>query len=132
MSEQWRNIEYMFNLIGDDRAEVAGLVERMVLSVRAENRAAALRISRNWAMSLLYYARAMRLRLPKVGALLRAGDLSYAMFRIPAADLATSLNQMTERTMMATLADEQPAVPHDLLVDTLAHIWVSAIYDSAT
>ncbi|HET9875332.1 MAG TPA: DUF222 domain-containing protein [Mycobacterium sp.] len=43
--------------------------------------AAALRVSRNWAESYLYYARAMRLRLPKVGVLLCGGDISYAAFR---------------------------------------------------
>jgi TetR/AcrR family transcriptional regulator, ethionamide resistance regulator len=47
---------------------------------------------------------------------------------LPAADLATSLNQMNERTMMATLSAEQPAVIEDRVVDTLAHIWVSSIY----
>ena len=47
---------------------------------------------------------------------------------IPAADLATSLNQMNERTMMATLSAEQPAVIEDRVVDTLAHIWVTSIY----
>lgn len=50
---------------------------------------------------------------------------------IPAADLATSLNQMNERTMMATLSAEQPAVGEDQVVDTLAHIWVSSIYGEA-
>src|ERR1700690_1659341 len=49
---------------------------------------------------------------------------------IPAADLATSLNQMNERTMMAPLTPEQPAVTEDRVVDTLAHIWVSSIYGS--
>jgi TetR/AcrR family transcriptional regulator, ethionamide resistance regulator len=47
---------------------------------------------------------------------------------IPAVDLATSLNQMNERTMMAAFSAEQPAVDHDRVVDTLAHIWVSSIY----
>lgn len=47
---------------------------------------------------------------------------------IPAADLATSLNQMNERMMMATLSGERPAVDHDRVVDTLTHIWVSSIY----
>jgi len=47
---------------------------------------------------------------------------------ISAADLATSLNQMNERTMMATLSSEQPAVSADRVVDALAHIWVSSIY----
>jgi TetR/AcrR family transcriptional regulator, ethionamide resistance regulator len=47
---------------------------------------------------------------------------------ISAADLATSLNQMNERTMMAALSAETPAVDADRVVDTLAHIWVSSIY----
>ena len=47
---------------------------------------------------------------------------------LPAADLATSLNQMNERTMMAALSLEQPAVDEDRLVDTLTHIWVTSIY----
>jgi AcrR family transcriptional regulator len=47
---------------------------------------------------------------------------------IAAADLATSLNQMNERMMMATLSAEQPAVSNARVVETLAHIWVSSIY----
>ncbi len=47
---------------------------------------------------------------------------------IPAADLATSLNQMNERTMMAALSAETPAVDEDRVVDTLTHIWVTSIY----
>jgi AcrR family transcriptional regulator len=55
-------------------------------------------------------------------------DRGAAPETIAALDLATSLNQMNERTMMATLAAEQPAVARDRLVDTLAHIWVTSIY----
>jgi TetR/AcrR family transcriptional regulator, ethionamide resistance regulator len=47
---------------------------------------------------------------------------------IPAHDLATSLNLMNERTMLAAFAAEQPAVAPGKLVDTLAHIWVTSIY----
>ncbi|BBX41101.1 TetR/AcrR family transcriptional regulator [Mycobacterium simiae] len=47
---------------------------------------------------------------------------------IPAVDLATALNQMNERTMMAALSAETPAVDEERVVDTLAHIWVSSIY----
>jgi AcrR family transcriptional regulator len=50
---------------------------------------------------------------------------------IAAADLATSLNQMNERTMMATLSREEPAVSEDRVVDTLTHIWVTSIYGEA-
>ncbi|MCW2556532.1 MAG: hypothetical protein JWP55_496, partial [Mycobacterium sp.] len=47
---------------------------------------------------------------------------------IGALDLATSLNQMNERAMTATLVAEEGAVAQDRLVDTLAHIWLTSIY----
>lgn len=50
---------------------------------------------------------------------------------IPAMDLATSLNLMNERTIMAALGAEQPAVAFDKAVDTLAHIWLTSIYGRA-
>lgn len=46
-------------------------------------------------------------------------------------DLATSLNLMNERTIMAALGAEQPAVAFDKVVDTLAHIWLTSIYGRA-
>lgn len=51
---------------------------------------------------------------------------------IDALDLATSLNQMNERTIMAALVAEKPSVPHEKVVDTLTHIWVSSIYGQAS
>ncbi|OMC27759.1 TetR family transcriptional regulator [Mycobacterium sp. GA-1841] len=47
---------------------------------------------------------------------------------ISALDLATSLNLMNERTMMAALSAEHPAVDYDKVVDTLTHIWLTSIY----
>lgn len=47
---------------------------------------------------------------------------------IPALDLATALNQMNERAMMATLTAESPALAEDHVVDSLTHIWVTSIY----
>jgi TetR/AcrR family transcriptional regulator, ethionamide resistance regulator len=47
---------------------------------------------------------------------------------LPALDLATSLNLMNEKMMMASLADEQPSVDQDRVVDTLTHIWLNSIY----
>lgn len=49
---------------------------------------------------------------------------------LPALDLATSLNLMNEKMMMATLADDRPSVEHDRVVDTLTHIWLTSIYGS--
>ncbi|WP_156753102.1 DUF222 domain-containing protein, partial [Mycobacterium sp. 1245801.1] len=42
--------------------------------------AAALRISQGLAASRLRYARAMRERLPKVGAVFKSGDIDFRMF----------------------------------------------------
>ena len=50
---------------------------------------------------------------------------------VPATDLATSLNLMNERTIMAALSAETPTVDEDRVVDTLTHIWVSSIYGEA-
>jgi TetR/AcrR family transcriptional regulator, ethionamide resistance regulator len=50
---------------------------------------------------------------------------------IPALDLATSLNLMNERMIMAALSDEQGAVARGRIVDTLTHIWLTSIYGEA-
>jgi AcrR family transcriptional regulator len=50
---------------------------------------------------------------------------------LPAADLATALNLMNERVLIATFSDERPAVPEDQVLDTLVHIWINTIYGDA-
>jgi len=47
---------------------------------------------------------------------------------LPAHDLATALNLLNERVLMAAFADERPAVPEDHVLDTLVHIWITTIY----
>jgi AcrR family transcriptional regulator len=49
---------------------------------------------------------------------------------IGAQELATSLNLMNERAMLATFANELPSVEYDHVVDTLTHIWLTSIYGS--
>lgn len=51
---------------------------------------------------------------------------------LPAQDLATALNLMNERVLMAAFADERPAVPEDHILDTLTHIWITTIYGDTT
>lgn len=58
-------------------------------------------------------------------------DRGAAPESVPALNLATSLNQMNERMIIATLSDEDGAVPREELVETLTHIWLSSIYGSA-
>jgi AcrR family transcriptional regulator len=50
---------------------------------------------------------------------------------LPAEDLATALNLMNERVLIATFSDERPAVPEDQVLDTLVHIWITTIYGDA-
>jgi hypothetical protein len=49
---------------------------------------------------------------------------------LPSRDLASALNLMNERVLMAAFADERPAVPEDHVLDTLVHIWITTIYGS--
>lgn len=50
---------------------------------------------------------------------------------LPAHDLATALNLMNERALFASFTDERPAIAQEQLLDTLVHIWVTAIYGEA-
>jgi AcrR family transcriptional regulator len=50
---------------------------------------------------------------------------------IPARDLATALNLMNERVLLATFADQAPAVQEEAVVDTLVAVWLRAIYGPA-
>jgi len=70
--------------------------------------AAALGISAALAPSLLDYVRAMRLRLPQVGAALLAGDISYAMFQT-----------IVYRTTLITDTDAMAAVDAELALKVL-------------
>jgi len=54
-----------------------------------------------------------------------------APLTLPARDLATALNLMNERVLIATFSDERPAVPEDQVLDTLVHIWITTIYGDA-
>ncbi len=71
----------------------------------------------------------MRKWIHQTAALITAErDRGVAPDTIPALDLATSLNWMNERMMMATICDEEGAVPRDRIVDTLTHVWLTSIY----
>ena len=67
--------------------------------------AAALGITQGLAASYLEYSRAMRLRLPKVGELLRAGDIDYRTFQT-----------IVYRTDLITDSDVLAAVDAELAV----------------
>lgn len=48
-----------------------------------------------------------------------------------ARELAIALVQMNERALQAIFVEETPAIAEDAAIDTLAHVWLSAIYGSA-
>ncbi len=64
--------------------------------------AAALGISAALASSLLDYSRAMRIRLPQVGAALLAGDISYSIFQT----IVYRTNLITDTDVMAAVDAE--------------------------
>jgi AcrR family transcriptional regulator len=110
----WRNgIKAFFSAFGSHRAVARAAME--ALATNPELRVLWSDFMQKW--------------IDQTGAMINAERArGAAPDNIPAADLATSLNQMNERTMMATLSAEQPSVAEDHVVDTLTHIWVSSIY----
>jgi AcrR family transcriptional regulator len=113
----WRNgIKAFFNAFGSHRALARAATEALATS--SELRTVWVEFMQKWIDQTTAMIVAERER----GA---------APETIAAADLATSLNLMNERTMMATLSAETPAVDEERVVDTLTHIWVSSIYGEA-
>lgn len=47
---------------------------------------------------------------------------------LPAHDIATALNLMNERTLLAAFAAETPGIPSDRVLDSLVHVWTCAVY----
>ena len=58
-------------------------------------------------------------------------DRGAAGGELAARDLATALVQMNERVLHAIFVEEAPAVRESHVIDTLTHIWLSAIYGGA-
>jgi AcrR family transcriptional regulator len=47
---------------------------------------------------------------------------------LPAHDLATALNLMNERALLAAFASETPGIPSDRVLDSLVHVWTCTVY----
>lgn len=47
---------------------------------------------------------------------------------LPAHDIATALNLMNERALLAAFASETPGIPPDRVLDSLVHVWTCAVY----
>ncbi len=54
-----------------------------------------------------------------------------APFTVPAEHLSATLNLMNERVMVASFTGEIPPLSEDVALDTLAHVWITAIYGQA-
>lgn len=51
---------------------------------------------------------------------------------LPARDLSAALNLLNEKVMLSSFAGERPSVPHEQLLKTLVHVWVTSIYGEAS
>ncbi|WP_431238315.1 TetR/AcrR family transcriptional regulator [Mycolicibacterium aichiense] len=50
---------------------------------------------------------------------------------IPARDLATALNLMNERVVVAAQGTQQPTLAEDAALESVVHIWITSIYGGA-
>jgi AcrR family transcriptional regulator len=79
-----------------------------------------------------WWAGFMQVWIQQTAALITAErERGAAPDTVPALELATALNLMNERMIMATLSEEAGAVARDRIVDTLTHIWLTSIYGEA-
>lgn len=95
--------------------------------------AAALRISHGLATSYLYYSRAMWTRLPRVGALLQAGDIDYRMFQtiVYRTDLITDSDVMAAvDAELALLVPRWPSLTRGRLAGRVDRIVARADRDA--
>lgn len=62
----------------------------------------------------------------------RERDRGAAPDTISAHDLATALNLMNERVMIAAQGSQKPTLPEADALEALAHIWIASIYGGTT
>jgi AcrR family transcriptional regulator len=62
------------------------------------------------------------------GLITRERERGAAPHTIPANDLATALNLMNERVMIAAQGNHKPTLPEGAALEALAHIWIASIY----
>ena len=95
--------------------------------------AAALRVSQAQAASYLHYSRAMRIRLPQIGALLVAGDITYSVFQmiVYRTDLITDPDVMgAVDAQLAVKACRWPSMTRGRLAAQVDHIVARADRDA--
>ena len=113
----WREgIEGFFATFGAHRPVIRAVTD--LSTTNAEARALWSQIMDGWVEFVTDRIEAERAR----GA--AGGELA-------ARDLATALVQMNERVLHAIFVEDEPAVRESHVIDTLTHIWMSAIYGEA-
>jgi TetR/AcrR family transcriptional regulator, ethionamide resistance regulator len=64
--------------------------------------------------------------------ILRERERGAAPDTVPAHDLATALNLMNERVIVAAQGTQPPALAEEAALEALAHIWITSIYGGAS
>lgn len=114
----WRgSIELFYAIFGSHRALIRAAAD--LSAVNEDARALWSSIMDGWVSDVTEMIEAERER-------------SVAPAGPPARDLATALVQLNERALRAIFVEETPALSEDRVIDTLSHIWLSAIYGTPT
>lgn len=114
----WRgSIELFYAIFGSHRALIRAAAD--LSAVNEDARALWSSIMEGWVSDVTEMIEAERER-------------SVAPAGPPARDLATALVQLNERALRAIFVEETPALSEDRVIDTLSHIWLSAIYGTPT
>ncbi|MHB1468260.1 MAG: TetR/AcrR family transcriptional regulator [Solirubrobacteraceae bacterium] len=113
----WRaSIEVFYGIFGAHRAVIRAAVE--LTAVNPEARELWAEVMEGWVEVVAQRIESERVR----GA---------AVSHVSARDLAVALVQMNERVLRAIFVEETPAVAEGEAIDTLVHVWLSAIYGAA-
>lgn len=116
-SAAWRDgIESFYEVFGAHRPVIRAVTD--LSATNAEARELRSRVMDGWVSHVTDMIEAERARGAARGA-------------IAPRDLATALVQMNERVLHAIFIEEKPAVREREVIDTLAHVWRSAIYGAS-
>lgn len=113
-AQRWRqSIAMFFEIFGAHRAVIAAATELSASNEEAREL---------WARTMQGWVEHVAKRIEEERARGSAPEGPAAR------DLATALVQMNERALGAVYTGAPPAICEDAAIETLAHVWVSAIY----
>ncbi len=112
-ADAWRSgIESFYATFGAHRPVIRAVTE--LSATNEEARALWSQVMQGW--------------VEQVAVLIDAAPAQERRRAVSSRDLATALVQMNERVLHAIFVEESPAVSEQAVIDTLTHVWVSAIY----